>query len=234
MHRLDELSMAYPFYGSRQMMRHLRRDGLEVGRHRVRRLMRRMGLEAVYRRPRTSVAHPDRRIYPYLLRGLMIDRPDHVWCADITYVPVSEGYFYLVAVMDWASRRVLSWRLSNTMDTAFCLDALEAAFRRAAGAPEIFNTDQGAQFTSRAFTERVRAAGARCSMDGRGRCLDNVFVERLWRSLKYECVYLTELSDGFHAERAIGNWMHFYNSERPHSALDGHTPSEAYRGWRAA
>ena len=202
MRRMDELSLQYPFYGSRQMARHLGREGVSVGRRRVRRLMRLMGLEAVYRKPRTSAAQPGHRIYPYLLRELTIERPDQVWCADITYIPVTAGFLYLVAVMDWASRHVLAWRLSNTMDTGFCIEALEAALRT--GTPEIFNTDQGAQFTSTTFTERVLAAGARCSMDGRGRCLDNVFIERLWRSLKYEAVYLHELADGFeHREAGI-------------------------------
>ena len=232
MRRLDELYLEHPFYGSRQMVRHLRREGTAVGRHRVRRLMRVMGLEALYRKPRTSVAHPEHRVYPYLLRGVKVERPDHVWCADLTYIPVSQGYLYLVAVMDWASRHVLSWRLSNTMDSQLCIEALEAALGDAT--PEIFNTDQGAQFTSLAFTERVLASGAKCSMDGRGRCLDNVFIERLWRSLKYEAVYLHELCDGFEAERVIASWMRFYTQERPHSALGGRTPSEAYRWEHAA
>ena len=232
MRRLDELYLEHPFYGSRQMVCHLRREGTAVGRHRVRRLMRVMGLEALYRKPRTSVAHPEHRVYPYLLRGVKVERPDHVWCADLTYIPVSQGYLYLVAVMDWASRHVLSWRLSNTMDSQLCIEALEAALGY--GTPEIFNTDQGAQFTSLAFTERVLASGAKCSMDGRGRCLDNVFIERLWRSLKYEAVYLHELCDGFEAERVIASWMRFYTQERPHSALGGRTPSEAYRWEHAA
>ena len=232
MRRLDELYLEHPFYGSRQMVRHLRREGTAVGRHRVRRLMRAMGLEALYRKPRTSVAHPEHRVYPYLLGGVKVERPDHVWCADLTYIPVSQGYLYLVAVMDWASRHVLSWRLSNTMDSQLCIEALEAALGDAT--PEIFNTDQGAQFTSLAFTERVLASGAKCSMDGRGRCLDNVFIERLWRSLKYEAVYLHELCDGFEAERVIASWMRFYTQERPHSALGGRTPSEAYRWEHAA
>ena len=231
MRRLDELYLEHPFYGSRQMVRHLRREGTAVGRDRVRRLMRVMGLEALYCKPRTSVAHPQHRVYPYLLRGVKVERPDHVWCADLTYIPVSQGYLYLVAVMDWASRFVLSWRLSNTMDSRMCIEALEAALGY--GTPEIFNTDQGAQFTSVAFTERVLSAGAKCSMDGRGRCLDNVFIERLWRSLKYEAVYLHELCDGFEAERVIASWMRFYTEERPHSALGGRTPSEAYR-WEGA
>ena len=232
MRRLDALSLQYPFYGSRQMTRHLRREGVAVGRRRVRRLMRLMGLEAVYRKPRTSVAEPDHRVYPYLLRGLTIDRPNQVWCSDITYIPVSSGFLYLVAIMDWASRHVLAWRLSNTMDSSFCVEALEAALQL--GTPDIFNTDQRSQFTSTVFTERVQAAGARCSMDGRGRCLDNVFIERLWRSLKYEAVYLHELADGFAAERVIAAWMTFYGYERPHSALGGRTPAEVYGEERAA
>ena len=232
MRRMDELSLQYPFYGSRQMRRSLRREGVRVGRHRIRRLMRLMGLEAIYPKPRTSVARSEHRVYPYLLRGLRIDEPNQVWCSDITYIPVYQGYLYLAAVMDWASRCVLSWRLSNTMDSELCVEALAEALLQ--GAPAIFNTDQGAQFTSRAFTERVQASGAQCSMDGRGRCLDNVFIERLWRSLKYEAVYLHELADGFEAARVIGEWMEFYNGERPHSALGGRTPREAHQGRDAA
>ena len=228
MQRIDQLYLEYPFYGSRQMMRHLAREGKRVGRHRVRRLMRLLGLEAIYRKPRTSVANPDHRVYPYLLRGLTIERPNQVWCADITYIPVKGGFLYLVAIMDWASRRVLAWRLSNTMDTSFCLAALAEALE-GYGIPEIFNTDQGSQFTSIAFTGQLEATGIRCSMDGRGRCLDNVFIERLWRSLKYEAVYLRELEDGFEAQRVIDTWMAFYNETRPHSALAGRTPAEAYR-----
>ena len=232
MRQMDALSLQYPFYGSQQMARHLRREGVVVGRRRVRRLMRLMGLEAIYRKPRTSVAQRDHHVYPYLLGSLTIDRPDQVWCADITDIPLSAGFLYLVAVMDWASRHVLAWRLSNTMDTGFCVEALEAALQT--GTPEIFNTDQGAQFTSAVFTERVQAAGAQCSMDGRGRCLDNVFIERLWRSLKYEAVYLHELADGFAAERVIAAWMTFYSHERPHSALGRRTPAEVYGEERAA
>ena len=221
MRRMDELHMEYPFYGSRQMMRHLCREGVTAGRHRIRRLMRLMGMEAVYRRPRTSVASPEHRIFPYLLRDLVISRADHVWCADITYVPVTQGFFYLVAVMDWATRHVLSWRLSNTMDASFCVGALGDALVLAT--LEILNTDQGSQFTSEAFADRVLAAGVRFSMDGRGRFLDNIFIERLWRSLKYEAVYLYELRDGVEAERIIGSWIDFYNEVRPHSSLGGRT-----------
>ncbi len=231
MRRIDELFLKYPFYGSRQMARRLRRDGVRVGRHRVRRLMRLMGLQAIYQAPRTSAPHPAHRIYPYLLRGLAIERPDQVWCADITYIPVQRGFLYLVAIMDWATRRVLAWRLSNTMDARFCVEALAEALARY-GRPEIFNTDQGSQFTSLDFTSALKDAGVAISMDGRGRCMDNVFIERLWRSLKYEAVYLHELTDGFKAERVIGEWIDFYNTERPHSALAGQTPAEAHGAGR--
>ena len=227
MRRIDELFMKHPFYGSRQMVRQLRREGARFGRHRVRRLMRLMGLEAIYQAPRTSVPHPAHRVYPYLLRGMVIDRPDQVWCADITYIPVRRGFLYLVAIMDWATRHVLSWRLSNTMDARFCVEALAEALARY-GRPEIFNTDQGSQFTSFDFTGVLKDAGVAISMDGRGRCMDNIFIERLWRSLKYEAVYLHELTDGFVAQRVIGEWIDFYNTERPHSALAGRTPAEAY------
>ena len=213
MRRMDELHMDYPFYGSRQMMRHLRREGVTAGRHRIRRLMTVMEMEATYRRPRTSVANSEHRIFPYLLRDLEISRADHVWCADITYIPVTQGFFYLVAVMDWATRHVLSWRLSNTMDTSFCIGALDDALVRAS--PEILNTDQGSQFTSEAFADRVLGAGVAFSMDGRGRFLDDIFIERLWRSLKYEAVYLHELRNGVDAERIIGSWIDFYNEVRP-------------------
>jgi putative transposase len=227
MRRIDELFLKYPFYGSRQMARQLRREGSEVGRHRVRRLMRLMGLEAIYQAPRTSQPHPGHRIHPYLLKGLAIDRPNQVWCADITYIPVQRGFLYLVAIMDWATRRVLARRLSNTMDTRFCVEALNEALA-GYGKSEIFNTDQGSQFTSFQFTGVLEDAGVAISMDGRGRCMDNIFIERLWRSLKYEAVYLHNLTDGFKAERVIGDWIDFYNTERPHSALDGQTPAETY------
>jgi putative transposase len=229
MRRIDELFMKYPFYGSRQMTRHLRREGEPVGRHRVRRLMRLMGLTAIYQAPRTSDPHPEHRIYPYLLRGMEITRPGQVWCSDITYIPVRHGFLYLVAIMDWASRHVLAWRLSNTMDTRFCLEALNEALARFAK-PAIFNTDQGSQFTSLAFTGALKEAGVAISMDGRGRCMDNIFIERLWRSLKYEAVYLHEMTDGFVAERVIGDWLTFYNDVRPHSSLGAKTPAEIYAG----
>ncbi len=227
MRRIDELFLKWPFYGSRQMVRQLRREGIGVGRHRVRRLMRLMGLEAIYQAPRTSDPHPEHRIYPYLLRNLKVTRPNQVWCADITYIPVQRGFLYLVAIMDWATRHVLSWRLSNTMDARFCVEALNEALCNY-GKPEIFNTDQGSQFTSFDFTGVLKAAEITISMDGRGRCMDNIFIERLWRSLKYEAIYLHELTDGFVAERVIGEWIDFYNTERPHSSFDGCTPAEAY------
>jgi len=231
MRRIDELFLKYPFYGSRQMVRQLRREGVCVGRHRIRRLMRLMGLEAIYQAPRTSDPHPAHRIYPYLLRGLAIDRPDQVWCADITYIPVQRGFLYLVAIMDWATRHVLAWRLSNTMDAGFCVEALEEALAKY-GRPEIFNTDQGSQFTSFEFTGTLKDSGVAISMDGRGRYMDNIFIERLWRSLKYEAVYLHELTDGFKAERVIRDWIGFYNTERPHSSLAGQTPAETYGAGR--
>ena len=227
MRRIDALFLKYPFYGSRQMVRQLRRDGIVVGRHRVRRLMRLMGLEAIYQAPRTSAPHPAHRIYPYLIKGMAIERPNQVWCADITYIPVQRGFLYLVAIMDWATRHVLAWRLSNTMDARFCVEALEEALSRY-GKPEVFNTDQGSQFTSLDFTNVLKDAGVAISMDGRGRYMDNIFIERLWRSLKYEAVYLHELTDGFRAEQVIDEWIKFYNTERPHSALAGQTPAEAY------
>lgn len=227
MRRIDELFLRYPFYGSRQMARQLRREGVLVGRHRVRRLMRLMGLAAIYQAPKTSAPHPAHRLYPYLLRNVAVDRPDQVWCADLTYIPVRRGFLYLVAIMDWATRHVLAWRLSNTMDSRFCVEALREAMAEH-GKPEMFNTDQGSQFTSFDFTGVLKDAGIAISMDGRGRCMDNIFIERLWRSLKYEAVYLHELSDGFVAERVIGQWIDFYNTVRPHSALDGATPAEAY------
>jgi putative transposase len=227
MRRIDEIYLACPYFGSRQIMRQLHREGHQVGRHRVRRLMRQMGLQALYQAPKTSEPHPEHRIYPYLLKDLVIDRPNQAWCSDITYIPVQRGFLYLVAIMDWHSRRVLSWRLSNTMHADFCIEALEEALERY-GRPAIFNTDQGSQFTSTEFTGVLQAHGIRISMDGRGRWLDNVFIERLWRSLKYEAVYLHEIADGLAARRVIGEWLTFYNTARPHSALDGRTPAEAY------
>ncbi len=227
MRLIDEQYLKKPFYGSRQMVRHLRRDGLQVNRKRVQRLMRRMGLRAVYQRPRTSTPNPEHRIYPYLLRDLVIDRPNQVWCTDITYIPLKRGFLYLVAVMDWYSRRVLSWRLSNTLESDFCIEALEEAIE-CYGTPEIFNSDQGSQFTSSDFTRVLKEAGIKISMDGKGRWMDNVFIERLWRSLKYEQVYLSEYENGRQARAGISWWMDFYNQRRPHSSLADRTPDEAY------
>jgi len=229
MRRIDELFLAHPFLGSRRMARMLSRDGgARVNRKRVQRLMRLMGIEALGPKPSTSKPAPGHKVYPYLLRGLTIERPNHVWAADITYIPIGEGFLYLVAIIDWASRAVLSWRLSNTMDTSFCVDALEDALARF-GRPEIFNTDQGSQFTSAAFTDRLLATGIRISMDGRGRWLDNVFIERLWRSLKHEEVYLKGYADGREARAGIAAWIAFYNTRRPHQALGGQTPLVVWR-----
>jgi putative transposase len=221
--------MRTPYYGARQMVRHLRREGYVVSRKRVRRLMQKMGLCVVYQRPRTTIPAIDHEVYPYLLRDLVIDRPNQVWCADITYISMQRGYLYLVAIMDWASRKVLAWRLSNTMDTDFCIEALEEALGKY-GKPEIFNSDQGSQFTSPRFTRILKEANIKISMDGKGRWMDNVFIERLWRSLKYECVYLYTFENGTEARNGIGAWMKFYGAQRPHSALAGLTPDEAYAG----
>ena len=195
MRLIDEAFLECPFYGARQMARHLRRQGHTVGRKRVRRLMAKMGLAPIYQKPRTSVPHPRHPVHPYLLKGLVIDRPNPVWCADITYIPMRRGFLYLVAIMDWATRKVLAWRVSNTMEVDFCIEALEEALARF-GKPEIFNTDQGRQFTSPRFTAILADAKLRISMDGRGRWMDNVFIERLWRSMKYECVYLHAFETG--------------------------------------
>ena len=234
MRLIDEQYLRTPWYGSRQMARHLRRQGYGVGRKRIRRLMRQMGLTAIYRKPRTSKPNPAHRIYPYLLRDLRIDRPNHVWSADITFIPMRRGFQYLVVIMDWATRTALSWRLSNTLDSDFCVEALQEALAKY-GSPEIFNTDQGCQFTSEDFTSVLKQAGVRISMDGKGRWMDNVFIERLWRSLKYECVYLHAFHDGSQARQTIGTWLKYYNEERPHSTLaDDRTPMEADVHRRAA
>ena len=229
MRRMDELYVASPFYGSRRMVAVLRREGVAINRKRVRRLMRLMGLEAIYQKPDTSRAHPEHKVYPYLLRGLVIDRPNQVWCADITYVPMAKGFVYLVAVMDWFSRRVLSWRVSIAMEADFCVEALREALDRH-GPPGIFNTDQGAQFTSADFVGELEGRGVRVSMDGRGRYLDNIFIERLWRSLKYEEVFIKAYGAVIEARRGIGGWIAFYNDERPHQALDYRTPREIFEG----
>lgn len=227
MRLIDAQFLETPWYGARQMVRHLRRDGHGVGRKRVRRLMALMGLAPIYQRPRTTLPHPEHRIYPYLLRDLVVSQPNQVWCADITYIPMRRGFLYLVAVMDWATRKVLSWRVSNTMDVAFCVEALNEALTQF-GRPAIFNTDQGSQFTSSDFTDVLVAANVRISMDGRGRWLDNVFIERLWRSLKYECVYLHAFETGTELRAGLSRWIGYYNSRRPHSTLAGQTPDAAY------
>ncbi len=233
MRLIDEQFLETPFYGSRQMVRHLRRQGYSIGRKRIRRLMRKMGISAIYQTPRTSKPHAEHKIYPYLLRNVSITRPDHAWCADITYIPMRRGFLYLVAIMDWASRSVLAWRLSNSMDPSFCVEALEEAIARY-GKPEIFNTDQGSQFTSYEFTQVLKDNGIATSMDGKGRWMDNVFIERLWRSLKYECVYLYDFQTGSEAREGIGRWIDFYDHERPHSSLGDSTPMEMYRQRMAA
>jgi putative transposase len=227
MRLIDEAFMECPYYGSRQMMRHLHRLGHRIGRNRVVRLMAKMGLRAIYQKPNTSKPNPEHRIYPYLLRELEIKRPNQVWCSDITYIPMRRGFLYLVAIMDWYSRKVLSWRVSNTMDAEFCVEALQDALA-CHGKPEIFNTDQGSQFTGMAFTETLKDAGIRISMDGKGRWMDNVFIERLWRSVKYECVYLYAVETGTELRSGLTRWVDHYNAKRPHSALAGRTPSEAY------
>jgi putative transposase len=227
MRLIDAQFLETPWYGARQMARHLRREGYAIGRKRIRRLMAKMGLAPIYQRPRTTVPNPEQQIFPYLLRDLAIDRPNQVWCADITYLPMRRGFLYLVTVMDWATRKVLAWRVSNTMDVEFCIEALEEALARF-GRPEIFNTDQGSQFTSPRFTGILQRAGVRISMDGRGRWMDNVFIERLWRSLKYECVYLHAFETGSELRAGLSKWIGYYNGGRPHSALAGRTPDEAY------
>lgn len=227
MRRIDELHLQYPFAGARMLRDVLRREGQRVGRRHVATLMRRMGITAVYRRPRTSHRHPAHRIYPYLLRDLAITRPNHVWAADITYLPMRRGFVYLCAILDWASRRVLAWRLSNTLTTDFCLEAVQEALTRY-GRPEIFNTDQGCQFTGHEFTGLLKDQGIQISMDGTGRWRDNVFVERLWRSLKYEEVYLHAYETVRDAQQGVERYLSFYNHIRPHRALDGRTPDRVY------
>jgi putative transposase len=228
MRRIDELFTGWPFLGSRRMTAMLRAEGYAVNRKRVRRLMRKMGIAALGPKPHTSKPAPGHKIFPYLLRGLAIERANQVWCADITYIPIGRGFLYLVAIMDWASRAVLAWRLSNTMETSFCVSALEEALARF-GRPEIFNTDQGSQFTSAAFTGVLMAAGVRISMDGRGRWMDNVFIERLWRSLKHEDIYLKGYADGREANSGMAAWFVFYNTRRPHQTLGDRTPMAVWR-----
>ena len=227
MRLIDELHLERPFYGARKIAVVLSRCGHAVGRKRVTRLMRLMGIETIYRKPNLSRRHPQHKIYPYLLRNLPVERVHQVWSCDITYIPMKQGFLYLVAVIDWYSRVVLSWRLSNTMDKTFCVEALQEALDRY-GKPEIFNTDQGVQFTCEAFITMLSDQGIRISMDGKGRCLDNVFCERLWRSLKYEEVYLKAYATTAEAKTEIGKWFRFYNDERPHQALNYLTPRQFF------
>ena len=228
MRLIDEQFLKTPVYGSRRMAAHLTRAGHPINRKRVRRLMAKMGLTAIYPGPNTSKPHPEHKIYPYLLRDVVITHPNQVWSTDITYLRMSHGFMYLVAIMDWQSRKVLSWRISNTMETGFCLEALMEAFQKH-GRPEIFNTDQGSQFTSDAFVKAVEDTGAKMSMDGRGRCHDNIFIERLWRSVKYECIYLHSFENGKALRRKVGEWFDWYNQERLHQSLNYWTPDEVYQ-----
>jgi putative transposase len=232
MRRIDREYTAHPFLGSRRLTKWLQEQGEVVNRKRVQRLMRRMGLEAIYPKPKLSTAGRGHRIYPYLLRNVRIERPDQVWSTDITYVPLASGFMYLAAILDWFSRYVLAWRLSNTLDGSFCLEMLDEALRR--GQPEVFNTDQGVQFTAQAWTGRLESAGVAVSMDGRGRCLDNVFVERLWRTVKYEDIYLWRYETVPQLQQGLGRYFPYYNEERLHQALDYRKPAEVYGEARRA
>jgi len=227
MRRIDELHLDYPFAGSRMLRDLLRGEGIAIGRDQVTTMMRRMAIEAVYRRPHTSKPADGHKVFPYLLRGMAIERPNQAWAIDITYIPMARGFVYLAAVMDWFSRRVLAWRVSITLEVDFCLDAVDEALARY-GRPEIFNSDQGSQFTSAAFTGLLLENAIRISMDGRGSWRDNVFVERLWRSVKYEEVYLRAYDSVAEARRSLGDYFGFYNRKRPHSSLDGRTPDHVY------
>jgi len=227
MQRIDRLHLESPFAGARMLRDMLNLEGLKVGRRHVRTLMRKMGIDALYQKPRTTKRHPQHRVYPYLLRGLPITRANQVWAMDITYIPMKRGFVYLTVVMDWYSRRVLSHRVSITMDTSFCLDALEEAIKKY-GTPEIMNTDQGSQFTSQTFTQYLKDSTIRISMDGKGAWRDNVFVERLWKSVKYEHVYLHAYESTSEAKSKIGHYFEFYNQRRPHSKLDRLTPDQFY------
>ena len=228
MKAIDQQYLATPFYGSRRMRVWLSRQGRQVNRKRVRRLMRTMGLQAIYRRPRTSKPAPGHKVYSYLLRGMEITRPNQVWAADITYIPMDRGFLYLMAIMDGHSRCVLAWRLSNTLDADFCVEALKEALGK--GKPEVFNTDQGGQFTSEAFTGLLEHEGIKVSMDRKGRYSDNIFIERLWRTVKYEEVYLKAYSGGREARAGIDDYFRFYNTQRPHQALGYRTPAEVFNG----
>jgi putative transposase len=227
MRLIDELHLKYPFMGSRSIRDQLQGMAHKVGREHVNTLMKKMGITALYRKPRLSQPHPDHKVYPYLLKGVEITRANHVWATDITYIPMARGFCYLVAIMDWASRKVLAWRLSNTLDASFCVEALEEALARY-GTPGIFNTDQGSQFTSEAFTGVLERHGIKISMDGKGRWMDNVFIERLWWSVKYQDVYLKAYSSIAAARQGLGDYFTFYNCQRPHKGLDRRTPDDVY------
>lgn len=229
MRLIDEEYTRHPFYGTRQMRNHLRRQGFKINRKRVQRLMRRMGIQSIAPKPNTSKAHPQHKVYPYLLSGLDIKRSNHVWCTDITYIPMAGGFVYLTAVMDWFSRYVLSWEVSITMDSEFCVSALERALR-CHGKPLIFNTDQGSQYTSREFTGTLKDNEIKISMDGKGRAMDNIFIERLWRSVKYEEIYIKEFQSVEELRESLKRYFEFYNNERPHQSSDGKTPAEVYYG----
>lgn len=229
MRLIDAEYTRHPFYGTRQMRNHLRRQGIKINRKRVQRLMRRMGIQSIAPKPNTSKAHPQHKVYPYLLNGLEIKRSDHVWCSDITYIRMAGGFVYLTAVMDWFSRYVLSWEVSITMDNEFCISALERALR-CHGTPSIFNTDQGSQYTSQDFTGVLKDEGIKISMDGKGRAMDNIFIERLWRSVKYEEVYIKEFRSVEELRNSLKRYFEFYNNERPHQSFDGKTPAEVYYG----
>jgi putative transposase len=227
MRLMDEEHMRRPCRGSRQMVDFLQDEGIVTNRKRIQRLMRRMGIEGISPKRRTTLRAEGHQVYPYLLRNLEIERPDQVWCSDITYIPMQKGFMYLVAVMDWYSRYVISWRLSNSMDVDFCVEALEEAFSQ--GTPEIFNTDQGAQYTSREFTQALKARGVAISMDGKGRAIDNVMIERLWRTLKYEEVYLKEYRTGTDCYQGLAAYMNYYDNQRRHQSLNRRTPWDVYR-----
>ena len=229
MRKIDELYTEQPSRGSRSIARQLRRQRIKVNRKKIQRLMQKMGIEAVYPKPNTSRPHPQHKVYPYLLRHLTIDRPNQVWASDITYIPMERGFMYLVAVMDWCSRKILSWRVSNTLETDFCVEALQEALSRY-GQPDIFNTDQGSQFTSEDFTDTLKDNGIKISMDGRGRCQDNIYIERLWWTIKYQYLYLHSFDNGSDLRKGLASWINGYNRDRGHSGLDEKTSDEVYYG----
>jgi putative transposase len=227
MKKIDKIYLSHPYYGSRRMTHVLKQEDIQVSRHRVRRLMRLMGVQAIHPTPKTSLGNKEHKVYPYLLRNLTINRSNQVWCSDITYVPMKQGFMYLTAIMDWHSRKVLTWRLSNALDASFCVEALEEALQ-IYGEPDIFNTDQGAQYTCDDFINLLKGNEIKISMDGKGRWMDNVMIERLWRSVKYECLYLQEFDSIKELKTTLQNWFAFYNGERPHATFGGRRPNEVY------